>query len=86
MSTKNLCFEQKYENYQNFYQKIFIFRLVKFSVYLNRHVFLIYFFGSICHKVHFLNLPLKYSFGPYIGVFALVQTYLFQELSHSSHF
>ena len=32
MSTNNLCFEPKYEKYQNFL-------VVKFSVYLNRHVF-----------------------------------------------
>ena len=32
MSTHNLCFEQKYEKYQ--------FLVVKFSVYLNRHVFI----------------------------------------------
>ena len=38
-STHNLCFEQKYEKYQNFYLKIFIFLVVKFSIYLNRHVF-----------------------------------------------
>ena len=36
-----MCFEQKYEKYQNFYPKNFTFFLVvKFSVYLNRHVFL----------------------------------------------
>ena len=39
MSTHNLCFEQKYEKYQNFYLKIFIFLVLKFSVYLNRLVF-----------------------------------------------
>ena len=39
-STHNLCFEQKYEKYQNFLSKIFHFLVVKFSVYLNRHVFL----------------------------------------------
>ena len=39
-STHNLCFEQKYENYQNFYLKnIHFFLLVKFSVCLNRLVF-----------------------------------------------
>ena len=39
-STHNLCFEQEYEKYQNFfYQKSFILLGVKFSVYLNRHVF-----------------------------------------------
>ena len=34
-------FEQKYENYQNFYLNFFHFLVVKFSVYLNRHVFVI---------------------------------------------
>ena len=36
MSTHNLCFEQKY---RNFYLKTFQFLVVKFSIYLNRHVF-----------------------------------------------
>ena len=35
----NLCFEQKYEKYQNFYLKIFIFLVVKISIYFNRRVF-----------------------------------------------
>ena len=39
MSTHNLCFEQKYEKYQNFLSEIH-FLVVKFSVYLNRHVFI----------------------------------------------
>ena len=39
MSTHNLCFEQKYEKYQDFLSGIFHFLVVKFSVYLNRHVF-----------------------------------------------
>ena len=38
MSTHNLCFEQKYEKYQNFYLKMFHFSVVKFSVYLYRLV------------------------------------------------
>ena len=38
MSTQNLCFEQKYENYKNFSEN-FHFLVVKISVYLNRHVF-----------------------------------------------
>ena len=37
-STHNLCFEQKYEKYQNFLSEKFHFLVVKFSVYLNRHV------------------------------------------------
>ena len=39
MSTHNLCFEQKYEKYQNFLSENFHFLVVKFYVYLNRHVF-----------------------------------------------
>ena len=42
MSTHNLCFEQKYEKYQNFYLKIFIFLVVKFSIYLDRRVFVMH--------------------------------------------
>ena len=38
-STHNLCFEQKCEEYQNFLPENFHFVVVKFSVYLNRHVF-----------------------------------------------
>ena len=40
MSTQNLCFEQKYEKYQNFLSENFPFLVVKFSVYLNRRVFI----------------------------------------------
>ena len=39
MSTHNLCFEQKYEKYKNFLSENFHFLVIKFSVYLNRHVF-----------------------------------------------
>ena len=39
MSTNNLCCEQKYEKYRNFLSENFHFLVVKFSVYLNRHVF-----------------------------------------------
>ena len=35
----NLCFEQKYKKYQDFLSESFHFLVVKFSVYLNRHVF-----------------------------------------------
>ena len=37
--THNLCFEQKYENFQNFSSESNHFLVVKFSVYLNRRVF-----------------------------------------------
>ena len=39
MSTYNLCFEQKYEKYQIFLSENLHFLVAKFSVYLNRHVF-----------------------------------------------
>ena len=35
----NLCFEQKYEKYQSFLSENFQFLEVKFSIYLNRRVF-----------------------------------------------
>ena len=35
----NLCFKQKYEKYQNFLSENFPFLVVKFSIYLNRSVF-----------------------------------------------
>ena len=38
-STHNLCLEQKYENYQKFSSESFHFWVVKFSIYLNRRVF-----------------------------------------------
>ena len=40
MSTHNLCFEQKYEKYQSFFiLENFHYLEVKFSIYLNRRVF-----------------------------------------------
>ena len=36
-----LCFEQEYEKYQNFLSENFPFLIVKFSIYLNRHVFVV---------------------------------------------
>ena len=42
MSTHSLCFEQKYENISFFFlSEYFQFLEVKFSIYLNRHVFVI---------------------------------------------
>ena len=38
-STHNLCFEQKYDKYQNFLSENFHFLVVKFSVYLNSFIF-----------------------------------------------
>ena len=47
MSTHNLCFEQKHEKYQIFLSEILHFLVVKFSIYLNRHVVVMYFRESI---------------------------------------
>ena len=41
MSTYNLCFDQKYEKYQNFFSENFHFLVVKFLIYLNRRVFVV---------------------------------------------
>ena len=38
-STNNLCFEHEYGKYQDFYLKTFSFLVVKFSIYMNRRVF-----------------------------------------------
>ena len=40
--THNLCFEQKCINIRNFLSENFHFLVVKISVYLNKHVFVMY--------------------------------------------
>ena len=54
MSTHNLCFEQKYKKYQNFLSENFYFLVVKFSVYLNRNVFIMY--NRVVELVRFMLL------------------------------
>ena len=46
-STHNLCFEQKYENDQNFSSERFQFLVVKFPIYLNRRVFVMIYLGAL---------------------------------------
>ena len=41
-STYNLCFEQKYEKISELLSENFQFLVVKFAIYLNRHVFVIF--------------------------------------------
>ena len=41
-SIHKICFEQKYEKYLNILSKNFHFFVVKFSVYLNRRVFVMW--------------------------------------------
>ena len=38
-SIHNLCFEKKHEQYQSFLSENFPILVVKFSIYLNKHVF-----------------------------------------------
>ena len=54
-STHNLCFEQKYEKYQSFLSEIFQFLEVKFSIYLNRLVFVMN-WDLICPHVYRKNV------------------------------
>ena len=44
----NLCFEQKYEKYQSFLSENFQFLEVKFSIYLNRRVFVMVIITTLC--------------------------------------
>ena len=39
MSTHNLCFEKKHKKISDFLYENFQFLVVKFSIYLNRHIF-----------------------------------------------
>ena len=47
-STHNLCFEQKYKKVRFFFTLKFSFLVVKFSMYLNRHVFIMWSILSTC--------------------------------------
>ena len=49
----NLCFEQKYENISVFLSENFQFLVVKFSIYLNRRVFVM-FYGELRKRSLFL--------------------------------
>ena len=48
MSTDNLCFEQEYEKYRNFLSENLLVLVANFSIYLNRHVFVMSFHADIC--------------------------------------
>ena len=49
------------KKYQNFYLKIFLFLVVKFSIYLNRHVFVM-FLRSQMHCLLGLSVLFSFSF------------------------
>ena len=65
-STHYLCFEQKYEKYESFYLKIFSFLEVKFSIYLNRRIFVMKNKNISALQLMAENLALRYS--PQSGV------------------
>ena len=60
MSTHNLCFEQKYEKYQSFLPEKFRFLAVKFTIYLNRRVFVMKIYIMIW--IHFLAEAVRSPF------------------------
>ena len=51
----NLCFEQIYEKDKNFLSENFLFLVVEFSVYLNRHVFVMLKSIPLRELIHFLG-------------------------------
>ena len=57
MSTHNLCFEQKYEKYQNFLSENFSFLGCKLSIYLNRRVYVMY-YVIVCYLSLFASVLL----------------------------
>ena len=60
-SLHNLCFEQKYENYQIFESENFQFLEVIFSKYLNRRVFVMALAFRKCFRKRFLGEFLKFA-------------------------
>ena len=55
-SIDNLCFEQKYEKYQFFFlSENFQILEVKFSIYLNRRVFVMIFMLASFYFVHHVS-------------------------------
>ena len=59
-STHNLCFEVKYEKYQSFLSENFQILVVKFSIHLNRRVFVMV-LNYDCSKEAISNARSKFS-------------------------
>ena len=53
-STHNLCFEQKHEKYEFFLTKNVQFLEVKFSIYLNRRVFVMMYVHCFVQTANFM--------------------------------
>ena len=62
-SNHNLCFEQKYENCQNLLSENFPFLVVKFSIFLNRRVFVMVCL-TVFLQVVFSYLDVQFVVGP----------------------
>ena len=60
----NLCFDQKYVKYRNFLSENFHFLVVKFSVYLNRRVFVMY---TVCRFCRDCQLEILVPTLPQLG-------------------
>ena len=65
MSTHNLCFEQKYEKYQSFLSESFHFLEVKFSIHLNRHVFVM---QHSDHPAHAQSIILAFALHSFCSI------------------
>ena len=61
-STHNLCFEQKYEKITEFSSENFQFLVVKFSIYLNRCVFVMKELGTLTPFNRLIIIYLFYLF------------------------
>ena len=60
MSTHNPCFDQKYVKYRNFLSENFHFLVVKFSIYLNRRVFVMDSFSYLLSTSHIYTSYTKF--------------------------
>ena len=57
----NICFEQKYEKYQTFLSENFQFLEVKFSIYLNRYVFVMNSSLTVSRRYFYCDIFVKSS-------------------------
>ena len=79
---RNLCFEQKYEKYQSLLSENFQFLDVKFSIYLNRCVFVMSFrrgavlccvhviLWRLCSAIYVLSRNMRYIRVFYLKIFS----------------
>ena len=78
MDTHNLCFEQKYEKYQNFLSETSHFLVVKFSIHLNRHVFIINEQAGLGSVACYITVPEQSQLN-WVSYFCLSEVFLASE-------